>query len=130
MAGFDLDVSGLNQFADELGSAAGKLLEGVRPVVAKGALNVKTSMRADMAGSEHFKQVARSITYDTRQGVGWVEAEVGPVTEGATVGDLAHIAYFGGVRGGGGTVRDPQGNLDDEAANFEKALTDVVGDLL
>jgi hypothetical protein len=40
---------------------------------------------------------------------------------------LAHFAYFGTPNGGGNTVRDPQGNADDEAPNFVQALGDVAG---
>lgn len=129
MTEFSLDVGDLLRFGDDLVSAADGLLGRVKPVVAKGALNVKTSMQDDMKQSDHFKQVARSITYDVRDGQSFVEAEIGPKTAGQTVGDLAHLAYFGGAHGGGGTVRDPQGALDDEADNFERALGDVLWDI-
>ena len=43
------------------------------------------------------------------------------------MGDLAHIAYFGGSPAGGGTVRDPQAVLDEEAPRLEKALIDLLG---
>lgn len=127
--GFSLDVGDLLRFGDDLVAAADELLDKVKPVVARGALNIKMSMQDDMKQSEHFKQVARSITYDVSQGQGWVEAEIGPKTAGQVVGDLAHLAYFGGAHGGGGTVRDPQGALDDEADNFEQALDKIIGDI-
>lgn len=130
MSSFDLDLSDLLKFGDELVASADGLLDAVKPVVARGGLNVKQSMQADMRESTHFGQVAHTITYDTRTGAGWVEAEVGPVTAGQVVGDLAHLAYFGGAHGGGGTVRDPQNALDEEADNFEQALGKVIGGLL
>jgi hypothetical protein len=126
----DFDFSDFLKLADSLNEAAGKALEAAKPVVAKGAMNVKQSMRDDMAASAHFGQVARSISYDTRSGATFVEAEVGPITKGKTVGDLAHFAYFGGAHGGGNTVRDPQGNLDDEAPKFLAALGDALGKVL
>lgn len=127
MSAVEFDVSEILAFGRELSRV--DVVSKIRPVVAKGALQVKTGMRADMAASRHFGQVARSITYNTREGVGWAEAEVGPVTAGRTVGDLAHLAYFGGVNGGGGTVRDPQEVLDAEAPRFFKAIEDIVGSL-
>lgn len=129
MSRVELDMSELLAFGRDLSRSGTEVLGKVRPVIAKCALNVKNAMRADMQGSRHFGQVARSITYDTKSGAVMAEAEVGPVTEGRTVGDLAHLAYFGGVNSGGGTVRDPQGALDDEAPNFVKALEDVIRDL-
>lgn len=130
MSTFDFDVSELTALGRELAVAGDSIMGKVRPVVSKGALNVKNGMREDMSGSAYFARVASSITYETRDGVGWAEAEVGPVTAGRTVGDLAHIAYFGGFPAGGGTVRDPQAVLDEEAPRFEKAITDVIEGLL
>ena len=126
----EIDLSELTMFGRDLERSGVDIVKGVKPVVAKGALNVKNGMRADMAGSGHFGQVASSITYETRDGVGWAEAEVGPVTAGRTGGRLAHRAYLGGAPGGGGTVRDPQVVLDEEAPRFEKAITDVIEGLL
>lgn len=122
-----LDVSELLDFGRKLASRA-DIVKAVKPVVSKGALNVKAGMRENMAASAHFGQVARSITYDTREGVDWAEAEVGPVTAGRVVGDLAHLAYFGGANNGGGAVRDPQAVLDEEAPRFFKALEDLAGE--
>ena len=76
----EIDLSELTMFGRDLERSGVDIVKGVKPVVAKGALNVKNGMRADMAGSGHFGQVASSITYETRDGVGWAEAEVGPVT--------------------------------------------------
>lgn len=127
MSGFDLDLSDLTDFGDHLVASVDDLLDAVKPVVAKGALNVKTSMREQMEQSEHFAQVAPSITYDTREGATWVEAEIGPKTAGQVVGDLAHLAYFGGAHGGGGTVRDPQVDLDEEEPKFAAGLSAALG---
>ena len=100
MSRVELDMSELLAFGRDLSRSGTEVLGKVRPVIAKGALNVKNAMCADMQGSRHFEQVARSITYDTKSGAVMAEAEVGPVTEGRTVGDLAHLAYFGGVNSG------------------------------
>ena len=57
-------------------------------------------------------------------------AEIGPATGGRVVGDLAHLAYFGGANGGGGTVRDPEVHLEAEAPNLEEYAGKVLDDLL
>lgn len=119
-----IDASGLTSWASELRAAGKTLPEAIRPVVSKGALNVKNGQNADLDESRSFRRI-RS-TYDTRFGRDFAEAEVGPKTSGEVVGDLYHIAVFGGVNNGGGTIRDPQAVLDEEAPRFEKALLDLV----
>ena len=124
----EIDFSDLLRFADHLDLKLGSLSGLVRPVVAKGAVKVKATMRADMNSSEHFGQAASSISYDLNSGQYGAEAQIGPVKGGA--GSLANLAYFGGANGGGGTVRDPQEALDLEADPFEQALGDILDNLL
>lgn len=119
----EIDTSALDDFARELDAKAIVLAEQVRPVVNKGALNVKNQMQADMRRSRHFK-AARWITYDIETGAEGITAEIGPVKAGA--GNLAHIAYFGGRNGGGGTVRDPEEAMKEEEPRFMSALDDIV----
>ena len=92
----------------------------VRGVVAKSALNTKNIMRKDAQRSRHFKQLARTISYDIKEhgfaGDGVVEAEIGPAGGGAA--SLAGIAYFGTSKPGGGTVRNPEDAMLEEAPNF------------
>lgn len=126
--GIDVDTSDFDRFGADLLAAAAGLVGRVRPVVAKGALNIKQAHRAEMARSTRFGHIARSITYDTRVTPNEVSADIGPVVGGS--GSLAHIAYFGGARGGGGTVRDPQEAAAEEQLRFEAALSAVLGDLL
>lgn len=123
MADFDIDASALEDFARDLQAMTAQLDEQVRPVVAKGANNVKTQMQADMRRSRHFK-AARWISYDLESSGGAVTAEVGPIRAGA--GNLAHIAYFGGANGGGGTVRDPEEAMNEEEPRFMSALDTIV----
>lgn len=122
-----IDASDFDALAADLTAAArADLAAELGPVVSKAAVNVKAGMQADMAASQHFHQVAPSITYDRTVRVGGVEAEVGPETGGRVVGDLAHLAYFVGVNGGGGTVRDPEVHLEQEGPRFESAAGDVL----
>lgn len=126
----EFDTSELDRLATELGQAPVEVAKGIAPVVRKGALNIKNQLRDEMGESTHFKQVVSSITYETHARGDGHEAEIGAVTQGKVVGDLAHFAYFGGANGGGGTVKDPEGALKDEAPRFIEALEDLIRDAL
>jgi hypothetical protein len=133
MAGVSIDASGLNQLAADLTAAGSGIAAKVRPVVVRGAVNVKNQMRAEMSASSSFKGAARDIDFTMTSakvfGVGIIEAEIGPRSGPGRPGAIANVGYFGTSRGGG-TVPDPQGALDAEAPAFEKALGDVLGGLL
>jgi len=132
VAKIEFDTSELNAFAADLTQAPAELDGKILPVVEKGALNIKNQLVSEMRSSKHFKGVAGGISYDIHGGQmfgrGVIEAEIGP-TKGSP-GSLANIAYFGGARGGGGTVPDPQGALDAEIPKFEQALGDLIEGLL
>ena len=125
MPNVEIDTHEVKEFASELGRVPAKVVTGVRPAVRKAGVNMKNQLREEMAASKHFK-AANSISFD--EGDGGMAVEVGPTKSGA--GNLANIAYFGGAHGGGGTVPDPRGALDAEVPRFEKALTDLVGEIL
>lgn len=125
MPNVEVDTSELRAFSSELGRVPAKVVTGVRPAVRKAGVNMKNQLREEMAASRHFR-AAESISFDESDG--GMAVEVGPEKSGA--GNLANIAYFGGAHGGGGTVPDPRGALDAEVPRFEKALTDLVGEIL
>ena len=128
MGGVSVDASDARRFAADLTAATQRVVDQAPKVVERGALNIKTRMVGAMRSSVHFKGAARSISYDMRDG--GFEAEIGPVTgPGGVPGDLAHLAYFGGANGGGGTVEDPQAALDAEVPRFERALLDLIGEV-
>jgi len=122
----DFDTSDLERFAAELERAPDRVEREIRPVVKKGALNIKTEWQRALGASKHFKGVKHTPSFDTEITRDGVEAEIGPRTSGQVPGDLVSIAHFGGARGGGG-VTDPQEFLDDEGPRFVKALGDIVG---
>lgn len=124
-----VDNSDFRREAADLKAAADRLPREVRQVVSKGALNVKNDMRRAVGQSMHFsgRGVAESISYDLREGSGFVEAEIGPTKPGP--GALLNIAYFGTSRGGG-TVEDPGVTLEREESAFAKALADVMAKVL
>lgn len=150
-----MDTSELRALAADMRAVPEQLARHVYPVVERGALAVKEEIAANFEASTHFSSVARTVRYDiTTQsafGTGSIEAEIGPMpstgsttlnddreaandadftTGGGDASALAHIAIHGSPRGGGGNVPDPVIALDHEAPKFEKALGDLLEDLL
>jgi hypothetical protein len=114
------DASELDGLARAFRAIPAEMVPKLRGVVARSALNTKKLMQADARRSRHFKQLAPTISYDLRVmqfgGDGVIEAEIGPTPGGS--GSLAGIAYFGTSRPGGGTVRNPEDAMLEEAPNF------------
>lgn len=110
------DTSELDALARDFGAIPAAMVPKMRGVVAKSALNVKNLMRADASKSRHFKQLAPTINYDLETNGDVIEAEIGPSGGGSA--SLAGIAYFGTSKPGGGTVRNPEDAMLEEAPNF------------
>ena len=114
------DASELDGLAKAFRAIPALMVPKLRGVVARSALNTKNAMRKDAQSSKHFKQLAPTISYDLKVhefgGDGVIEAEIGPTPGGS--GSLAGIAYYGTSRPGGGTVRNPEDAMLEEAANF------------
>ena len=115
-----VDTSDFDRLASDLRKIPAAMVPKLRGVVAKSAVNTKKAMQKDARSSRHFKQMAPTIGYDLKVhefgGDGVIEAEVGPSGGGAA--SLAGIAYFGTSRPGGGTVRNPEDAMLEEAPNF------------
>jgi hypothetical protein len=115
-----VDTSGFDGLARSFRAIPALMVPKIKPVVVRSALNTKKVMQKDARSSRHFKQLARTISYDIKVnsfgGDGVIEGEVGPSGGGAA--SLAGIAYFGTSRPGGGTVRNPEDAMLEEAANF------------
>jgi len=114
------DTSDLDGLMRDLRKIPADMVPKMRGVVAKSALNTKKIMQADARKSRHFKQLSRAISYDLKVhefgGDGVIEGEVGPTPGGG--GSLAGIAYYGTSKPGGGTVRNPEDAMLEEAPNF------------
>ena len=114
------DTSDLDALARDFLKIPGEMVPKIKGVVAKSALNTKKIMQADAKRSRHFGQLARTISYDIKEhsfaGDGVIEAEIGPAGGGAA--SLAGLAYFGSSKPGGGTVRNPEAAMLEEAPNF------------
>ena len=115
-----VDASELDGLARSFRAIPAAMVPKLRGVVARSALNTKKIMQADAKRSRHFKQLAPTISYDLKVhafgGDGVIEAEIGPTPGGS--GSLAGIAYFGTSKPGGGTVRNPEDAMLEEAPNF------------
>jgi hypothetical protein len=114
------DASELDGLARAFRAIPAAMVPKLRGVVARSALNTKKLMQSDARRSRHFKQLAPTISYDLKAhafgGDGVIEAEIGPTPGGS--GSLAGIAYFGTSRPGGGTVRNPEDAMLEEAPSF------------
>lgn len=114
------DTSDLDGLARSFRAIPAAMVPKIKGIVAKSALNTKKLMQADARKSRHFKQLARTINYDLKvhefAGDGVIEAEIGPSGGGSA--SLAGIAYFGTSKPGGGTVRNPEDAMLEEAPNF------------
>lgn len=122
------DASELKRYANDLMRLEPKVERQVDSILKKGATNVKNTLREDMSQSRSFKQIARTINYDIEKFDGGIEAQVGP-NKHWRAGRLANIAYFGGSRGGGGTV-DFDNGIRKELPNLNEHLGRVMRDVL
>ena len=108
----------LYALASDLGKMPQVMARKSKPIFRRTALEVKRGMQADLRESRHFKQVAASVDYDVNEygifGSSVMTAEIGPNADRNISAPLAGIAYFGGVNGGGGTVRDPVFHARDQ----------------
>jgi len=127
-----IDASDLDDLAGDFVKIAPEMVPKLKRVVEKSALNTKKIMRADAQKSKHFDQVARTISYDVNihsfGGDGTIDGEVGPAGAGAA--SLAGIAYFGTSKPGGGTIRNPEDAMLEEAPNFYEFAFKATEDLL
>lgn len=110
------DTSDLDALARDLVKIPALMVPKMRGVVAKSAVNTKRIMRRDARGSRAFQGLAGTIDFDMKISGDVIEAEIGPTPGGA--GSLAGIAYFGTSKPGGGTVRNPEDAMLEEAPNF------------
>lgn len=128
MSDFDIDLSEVIIEADRLDKVGDKIMPAARPVLIKGAVNVKNQLQSEARESSHFGKIGGLINFEQRIAANTAEAEIGPQKRGA--GNLANIAYFGGIHGGGGTLPDPELALKAEAPKFVEQLAQAMTELL
>lgn len=123
----ELNMAEVSALAADMGTSAARVAAEARPIVTKGAVNVKNQMRADAEASTYFGQIGRAVNFDIRGSGLDLVAEIG--YDKGSPGSLANIAIYGTSRGGG-TVADPENALADELPRFEQALADLAGRIL
>lgn len=92
------DTGELDRVAEQLGALRDSVMRAMRPVVSKGALNIKTDWRANAAVSAgaHGRLYPSSITYDLTVSANDIEAVIGPDKAGPQ-GFLGPILEYGSV---------------------------------
>ena len=103
----------------DLGAAPERVLAGLGPVVAKGALNIKNDWRASASGLAHAPAYPASITYDEDVSADGASAEIGPDKD-KKQGALGNLIEFGSSKNP--PHLDGQKALDAEEPRFLAAL--------
>jgi len=110
----------LTKLAGDLAEAAVSATAAAKPVVSKGALNVKKTARQLAPSGPHTPAYRYSITYDTFVRGGQVVAEIGPDKD-RNQGPLGNIFEYGT------SEHPPQPHmgpaLEQEADPFERFLS-------
>jgi hypothetical protein len=121
------DLRSLQQDLGNLGAEAAVM---VRATLRRGAVKIKEGMNSDLGKSGSFKaSAAGSVNFDETIAADGVTYEIGPDVASRSAAALANIAYFGGARGGGGTV-DIEGPMRAEEPVIVEYLEQAVGRLL
>ncbi|NQD40514.1 hypothetical protein [Glutamicibacter halophytocola] len=105
------NTADLDKLIHDLGKIPAKVERKVMPIMRKTGIQTKRRLQAELGASKSFKAAARSVDYEvtthTFGDASIIQVEVGPNAHKHSAAALAGIAYFGGSRGGGGTVPDP-----------------------
>jgi hypothetical protein len=121
----EFDVSDVYEFASGLDK--GDVQKTMRPVVKRGAQNIKNDLQKDAQGHPRFPAFPASIGYDIAYEPGEISAEIGPDKE-KRQGALGNILYFG--TSNNPAALDINGPLDREEPKFLQAIEDAIEDLL
>lgn len=127
MTGIEFDTSEITALQADIEATPSKLRQQGTASLHRGSNNIARQLREEAQRSRWFR-LERHISYDMTESGDTIESEIGAVKEGA--GRLANIAIFGGRRGGGGNVPDPDLALMAEAPRFEDAMGDIGEDIL
>jgi hypothetical protein len=116
-------VEGAEELAAAWDEAAGRADEELRPVVSKGALNIKNATKAKWAGHRHAPTLAAAVSYDPDEEGGALGAEIGPDKARTGGGPLGTIYEYGTQRAAPQPALNPA--LDAEGPRFEQAAGDA-----
>jgi hypothetical protein len=120
-----VDAHEVFDLAGVLAVAGDVAAEDAKPIVKRGAQNIKTAWREASKGIAHAPRYPRSISYDIVTGTNSVEAAIGPEDSPINQGFLGPILEFGGAhnapRNDGGAA------LDAEEPRFVDELGKIAG---
>lgn len=123
----DFDTREVHELAQVLGQAAEGAAKRVRPVVQKGALNIKTDARRRASGLSHAPKYPYSITYDSHETRMGAWAEIGPDKEKEGLqGSLGNVLEHGTTNNAPHPHMLPA--AEREEPKFLKALEDVAAE--
>jgi hypothetical protein len=118
-----ISVEGALELADAWDAAEARADDELRPVVSKGALNIKKQTAATWAGHRHAPDLGRSVTYDDPAVEGEsIVTEIGPDKD-RRQGPLGTIYEYGTPNNAPRPALNPA--LDTEAPKFEQAAGDA-----
>ncbi len=122
-----MEVLGYSELVADLTAAPIEVAAGARPVLQKGALNIKTDWQQRASGLAHAPLYPASITYETDFVKGGWEAEIGPDKD-RPQGALGNLITYGSAN------NPPSGDdiavANAEAPRFEKAIADLAAKAL
>lgn len=120
-------MTGAVELAAAWDEAADRADEELRPVVSKGALNIKRDWAARWSGFRHAPYLGAAVSYDLDESGGVLGAEIGPDKD-RRQGALGNLLEFGSVN----NAPHPGGRpaLDAEAPRFEQAAGDAAEKLV
>jgi hypothetical protein len=116
-------VTGAEELAAAWDQSAAAADARLRPVVSKGALNIKNETRAKWAGHRHAPTLAAAVGYDLDERGDALGAEIGPDKAATGGGPLGTIYEYGTQRSAPRPALNPA--LDAEAPRFEQAAGDA-----
>jgi hypothetical protein len=121
-------VTGALELAAAWDEAVATADEKLRPVVSRGALQIKKETQAKWAGHRHAPTLAAAVSYDPDEEGGALGAEIGPdkaATGGGPLGTIYEygIYEYGTQRAAPQPALNPA--LDAEGPRFEQAAGDV-----
>lgn len=91
-----VDASQVEALAALFAQVPGKAVALARPVVQKGALNIKNDWRRAWSGLDSAPYLASAVTYDITDAGSLVTAEIGP-DKSLPQGALGNLLEFGSV---------------------------------
>jgi hypothetical protein len=126
-----VDASDLSRLAAAIDESAATAQRDIRPVVQRGALNIKRGAQKRVAGIKSAPNYGRTITYDSHETPAGSWAEIGPETSKQVGGGVRRTpGNLGWLFEDGTPTSAPiphmRPALEEEAPRFERALEAVV----